>query len=64
VCCLVLGNYNYRFTAPGRTVAILEEVRAAFDALLQRKFEDPGLDIAGQPVVDLTCQLLDTNAQY
>jgi hypothetical protein len=45
-------------------VAILEEVRGAFDALLQRKFEDPGLDIAGQPVVDLTCQLLDTNAQY
>lgn len=53
-----------RFTAPGRIVAILQELRSAFDALLARKFDEPALDIAGQPVVELTCQLLDVNAQY
>jgi hypothetical protein len=45
-------------------VAILQELRAAFDSLLRRKFDEPSLDIASQPVVELTCELLDVNAQY
>uniref|UniRef100_A0A7S3M923 RNA helicase n=1 Tax=Spumella elongata TaxID=89044 RepID=A0A7S3M923_9STRA len=53
-----------RFTAPGRIVAIIQEMRKAFDQILQSKFEDPSLDISTAPVVELTCQLLDLNAQY
>ena len=54
----------FRFTAPGRIVAIIQEMRKAFDQILQSKFEDPSLDISTAPVVELTCQLLDLNAQY
>ena len=57
-------NIFIRFTAPGRIVAIIQEVRRAFDGILQSKFEDPSLDISALPVVELTCQLLDLNAQY
>ena len=53
-----------RFTAAGRIVAIVQELRKAFDLLLQRKFEEPELDLSGQMVVTLACELLDTNAQY
>ena len=55
---------SIRFTAPGRIVAIIQEIRRAFDGILQAKFESPGTDISALPVVDLACQLLDLNAQY
>ena len=57
-------NTMHRFTATGRVVAIIQELRAAFDSLLQRKFDEPDTEIAGEPVIELACQLLNTQAQY
>lgn len=45
-------------------MAIIQEIRHAFDGILQTKFESPSTDISAMPVVDLACQLLDLNAQY
>jgi hypothetical protein len=50
-----------RFSATGRIVALVQAIRRAFDQLLEDKILRPDMDISASPVLDVTCQLLETD---
>ncbi len=56
-CSFVL----HRFSATGRIVALVQAIRRAFDQLLEDKILRPDVDISSSPVLDVTCQLLETD---
>ena len=52
--------YIYRFSVPGRLAVIIEHLRLSLDKMLHDKFKDPALDIYNLPILEVTCDLLDS----
>ena len=52
--------YIYRFSVPGRLAVIIEHLRLSLDKMLHDKFKDPTLDIYNLPILEVTCDLLDS----
>lgn len=52
--------YIYRFSVPGRLAVIIEHLRLSLDKMLHDKFKDPTLDIYNLPILEVTCELLDS----
>lgn len=52
------------FKSPARVAVLVRELRRNLDALLQRKFEEPGLDLAtaGKSVTDAILRLIKTES--
>lgn len=53
-------NFIYRFSVPGRLAVIIEHLRESLDKMLHDKFKDPTLDIYNLPILEVTCELLDS----
>ena len=45
---------------PGRLAVIIERLRLSLDCILRDKFNNPTLDIYGLPILQITCELLDS----
>jgi len=52
--------YTYRFSVPGRLAVIIEHLRLSLDKMLHDKFKDPTLDKYNLPILEVTCDLLDS----
>nr|CAB3499411.1 unnamed protein product [Digitaria exilis] len=61
----MLGGYLH-FSAPKRTIELIQRLRGELDKLLQRKIEEPGLDIfsEGRGVVTAAVELLHSQNVY
>ena len=58
--CIHIFVYTYRFSVPGRLAVIIEHLRLSLDKMLHDKFKDPTLDIYNLPILEVTCDLLDS----
>ncbi|TKV93426.1 hypothetical protein SEVIR_9G225300v4 [Setaria viridis] len=61
----MLGGYLH-FSAPKRTIELIQRLRGELDKLLQRKIEEPGVDIfsEGMGVVAAAVELLHSQNEY
>ena len=60
IYCDIYIHTIYRFSVPGRLAVIIEHLRISLDLMLHDKFKDPTLDIHHLPILEVTCELLDS----